>query len=145
MDRLNRVYSLFVTVIFIMVKPLTSSERIENITQRLNVSKTIVMPLLECIKEDAPLSNIITLDEFIGDITAQPLVYTRVAFSDPLYIMFSSGTTGVPKCIVHSVGGTLLQHSKGASFALWLVLAIASFILRPVAVDVELAGDCTSL
>jgi acetoacetyl-CoA synthetase len=33
-------------------------------------------------------------------------------FNDPLYIMFSSGTTGVPKCIVHGIGGTLLQHLK---------------------------------
>src|SRR3546814_12835200 len=33
-------------------------------------------------------------------------------FNDPLYIMFSSGTTGVPKCIVHGIGGTLLQHVK---------------------------------
>ncbi|PCJ86482.1 MAG: acetoacetate--CoA ligase [Thiotrichaceae bacterium] len=38
--------------------------------------------------------------------------YVDVAFNDPLYIMFSSGTTGVPKCIVHGVGGTLLQHLK---------------------------------
>ena len=34
------------------------------------------------------------------------------AFSDPQYIMFSSGTTGLPKCIIHGVGGTLLQHKK---------------------------------
>ncbi|MGK0270696.1 MAG: acetoacetyl-CoA synthetase [Cocleimonas sp.] len=38
--------------------------------------------------------------------------YTRMPFNSPLYIMYSSGTTGVPKCIVHGVGGTLLQHLK---------------------------------
>ena len=38
--------------------------------------------------------------------------YHRAAFDHPLFIMFSSGTTGLPKCMVHSVGGTLLQHLK---------------------------------
>ncbi|MBQ49109.1 MAG: acetoacetate--CoA ligase [Zetaproteobacteria bacterium] len=48
------------------------------------------------------------------DPSASPddLKFETVSFSDPLYIMFSSGTTGVPKCIVHGVGGTLLQHKK---------------------------------
>jgi acetoacetyl-CoA synthetase len=40
------------------------------------------------------------------------LDFYAAAFSDPLFIMYSSGTTGAPKCIVHSVGGTLLQHRK---------------------------------
>ena len=40
------------------------------------------------------------------------MVFERLPFAHPLYIMFSSGTTGVPKCIVHSAGGTLLQHLK---------------------------------
>ncbi|MEL7542833.1 MAG: acetoacetate--CoA ligase [Pseudomonadota bacterium] len=46
-----------------------------------------------------------------GDAPAMPR-FTPLPFEHPLYILFSSGTTGVPKCIVHSAGGTLLQHLK---------------------------------
>ncbi len=45
-----------------------------------------------------------------GEATAPR--YQRVGFNQPLYILYSSGTTGAPKCIVHGVGGTLLQHLK---------------------------------
>ena len=46
-----------------------------------------------------------------GQVNAE-IIFEDCDFSDPVYIMFSSGTTGVPKCIVHSIGGTLLQHKK---------------------------------
>ncbi|MGE0174289.1 MAG: acetoacetate--CoA ligase [Oligoflexales bacterium] len=42
--------------------------------------------------------------------------FVSVPFDHPLFIMFSSGTTGIPKCIVHGVGGTLLQHKKELAF-----------------------------
>lgn len=46
------------------------------------------------------------------DNPAQEVIFKRLSFHHPLYIMYSSGTTGAPKCIVHSAGGTLIQHAK---------------------------------
>lgn len=50
--------------------------------------------------------------EMIERFTLKKIKYQSLSFNDPLFIMFSSGTTGVPKCIVHRVGGVLLQHMK---------------------------------
>ncbi|MFB8343836.1 acetoacetate--CoA ligase [Brucella cytisi] len=57
-----------------------------------------------------------TLDAATIPFKTKPVEYEPLAFSHPLYILFSSGTTGVPKCIVHSAGGTLLQHLKEHRF-----------------------------
>lgn len=58
------------------------------------------------------MDNAWALDEFVARYHPKPIEFTPLPFSHPLYILFSSGTTGVPKCIVHSAGGTLLQHLK---------------------------------
>jgi acetoacetyl-CoA synthetase len=55
-------------------------------------------------------ARIVRWEEFGGQ--GRPLRFESLPFNHPLYILYSSGTTGVPKCIVHGAGGTLLQHQK---------------------------------
>ncbi|WP_425958345.1 acetoacetate--CoA ligase [Rhizobium sp. ST-5] len=57
-----------------------------------------------------------SFEQFITEFSVKDIEYRRLPFSHPIYILFSSGTTGVPKCIVHSAGGTLLQHLKEHRF-----------------------------
>ncbi len=58
------------------------------------------------------IGNGVSLDDFIAPFEPYEIAFEAVEFNHPLYILFSSGTTGVPKCIVHGTGGTLLQHLK---------------------------------
>ena len=58
------------------------------------------------------IDNAVGWDAALSEHDAQEPAFERLAFDHPLYILFSSGTTGVPKCIVHCAGGALLQHLK---------------------------------
>jgi acetoacetyl-CoA synthetase len=62
------------------------------------------------------LRDAITWDDFLGEGPGGEIEFERLPFAHPLYVMFSSGTTGQPKCIVHSAGGSLLQHLKEHRF-----------------------------
>ena len=78
-----------------------------------SLKSVIVVPYLDIADDVAGrIEKAATLADTIAPYPAKAVTYERLPFAHPLYILFSSGTTGVPKCIVHSAGGTLLQHVK---------------------------------
>ena len=95
-------------------KRIDVSEKIIEVTAKLPSSKrsVIVTYLGEAEAVADTAKNGITLDAALAPFAAKALEFTRLSFDHPLYILFSSGTTGIPKCIVHRAGGVLLQHLK---------------------------------
>ena len=94
-------------------KPQPILERVGEILKQLpGVRHAVVAPYLG--QKQAALADrrAATWDEFIAPYAEAPIAFERLAFDHPLFILYSSGTTGVPKCIVHGAGGTLLQHVK---------------------------------
>jgi acetoacetyl-CoA synthetase len=88
-----------------------SLSRVEQIVQGLpSVERIVVVPY---VKQSAAASLRLTVawDDFLEPGTGEPR-FEQLPFDHPLYILYSSGTTGVPKCIVHGAGGTLVQHLK---------------------------------
>ena len=75
------------------------------------VERTVVVPNLDAATPPTP-ADAVTLEDFNAPHPATGIDFTPLPFDHPLYILFSSGTTGVPKCIVHRAGGVLLQHLK---------------------------------
>ena len=87
------------------------SARVAEIVRALtSVKRTIVIPYLDTGTVD--IRDHITWDTFVAPGAGSDLRFEPLPFNHPLYILYSSGTTGVPKCIVHGAGGTLVQHLK---------------------------------
>ncbi|HKY86390.1 MAG TPA: acetoacetate--CoA ligase, partial [Pseudorhodoplanes sp.] len=95
-------------------KALSLADKLKGIVPHLPTAKTVVIvPYLNEADNVAKLlPNGVTLDAFLKPFAAKPSTFERLPFNHPAFILYSSGTTGVPKCIVHGAGGTLLQHVK---------------------------------
>ena len=95
-------------------KQIDISQKLAAIVNNLpSVTRTVVIDYIGDDRETADrLHNGITFSAFESSVAARKLCFVRLPFDHPLYILFSSGTTGAPKCIVHRAGGVLLQHLK---------------------------------
>ncbi len=95
-------------------KAIEVAGKVAAVAARLaSVKKVLVVDYLGTSADvAAAVPRAAALADALQPFAAGPLAFERLPFSHPLYILFSSGTTGVPKCIVHSAGGTLLQHLK---------------------------------
>ncbi|MFQ5461043.1 MAG: acetoacetate--CoA ligase [Phycisphaerae bacterium] len=92
-------------------KPISCVEKTAGILERIESIETcVVIDFAEHAPVSSGIAHQMGWSEFLD--AEGVLEFVDVPFDHPLYIMYSSGTTGVPKCIVHGHGGTLLQHMK---------------------------------
>ena len=113
LDRLEQIKPkiLFITDgYFLNGKKFDLLPLVPKITEKISsIEKVVVLPYVDANPE---AGNFILYRDFIFDKEGLEIKFEQLPFEHPVYIVYTSGTTGKPKCIVHSAGGMLLQHFK---------------------------------
>ena len=93
-------------------KTIPLLEKIANVLKELkSVERTVIIDYIgEAEAVAGTLPGGVRLSRFMSGMSGEPIAFAQMPFDHPLYILYSSGTTGIPKCIVHRAGGILLKH-----------------------------------
>ncbi|XP_053182022.1 acetoacetyl-CoA synthetase [Scomber japonicus] len=123
LDRFSQIQPKLIFSVAAVVYNGKTHDHMEKLTSVVkglpDLKKVVVIPYARSEHETdlSKIPNSIFIDDFLatgrgeGDQFPQ-LEFEQLPFNHPLFIMYSSGTTGAPKCMVHSAGGTLIQHLK---------------------------------
>ncbi len=98
---------------FFKGKRLDSLERISQITRQIpSIEQIVVVPYTDDQPDINAIEKSILYADFVSGSSADDIEFAQLPFDHPLYIMYSSGTTGLPKCMVQSAGGILVHQLK---------------------------------
>lgn len=94
-------------------KTFNNLDKIKTVVDRVpEIQKTVIIPYINTGLPAGIRTECVSFDDFLGNGPAPELHFEKFPGHHPVYVLFTSGTTGVPKCIVHGAIGTLLQHKK---------------------------------